>query len=91
MMEGGIISTGNGQDTISGIGATTYATFLNSASILDTGEDNDIITGGIYSYGIIKMGKGNDSIIFRGLLVNAGGVFLGDGNDSMWHFISRLF
>jgi hypothetical protein len=83
VMEGGTISTGDGQDTVSSFGATTYAIFLSSASILDTGEDNDIITGGVLSSGIIKMDGGNDSMIVRGVFINNGVVFLGDGNDSI--------
>jgi hypothetical protein len=83
VMEGGIISTGNGQDTVTGYGANTFGIYLYSGSILDTGEDNDIITGGINSSGIINMGDGNDSIMFQWVLGNSGGVFLGDGNDSI--------
>jgi hypothetical protein len=83
VIEGGTISTGNGQDTVTAYGANTYGMRFYSGSILDTGEDNDIITGGIANWGIINMGDGNDSIMFQWVLSNSGGVFLGDGNDSI--------
>jgi len=88
VMTGGTISTGDGQDTVTGIG-TGYGMYLYSftysVSVLDTGKDNDIITGSsIYnSSGIINTSSGEDSIICQGVFFNYGGVFLGDGNDSI--------
>jgi hypothetical protein len=88
VMTGGTISTGDGQDTVTGIG-TSYGMYLYSftysVSVLDTGKDNDIITGSsIYnSSGIINTSSGEDSIISQGVFINYGGVFLEDGNDSI--------
>jgi hypothetical protein len=87
VMEGGTIITGDGQDTVTGIGSgygIYLYSFTYSVSVLDTGKDNDIITGSnIYSSGIINTSSGEDSIISQAEFLNYGEVFLGDGNDSI--------
>jgi len=80
---GGIIDTGDSNDTITG--TSGYSGIFNSGSIY-TGNGNDIITGtgstnGIDNQNTINTGNGEDSIIADGGFSGMGSVFLGNGND----------
>jgi hypothetical protein len=93
---GGVINTGNGNDSIDSFR-------INNDKTIETGEGNDIISSdSIFNEGVINTGNGNDSINFAysnndktietgdgndSLLyedfLNRGNVFLGEGNDSI--------
>jgi hypothetical protein len=84
-----LVDTGNGNDTIMGIGDTGISNFSNT---IKTGEGNDVITGispnslGILNNGTIDTGEGND--VITGIstsggfgILNTGNISLGNGND----------
>jgi hypothetical protein len=85
----GLISSGNDNDTITGTTFNFGSGIDNSSNgTIDTGDGDDIITAignsnAIYNQGLIFNGNGHDSIISDGMFANYGGVFLGDGNDSI--------
>jgi hypothetical protein len=84
-----LVDTGNGNDTIMGIGDTGISNFANT---IKTGEGNDVITGispnslGVLNSGTIDTGDGND--ILTGIstsgesgIVTVSSITLGNGND----------
>jgi hypothetical protein len=87
----GIIDTDDGHDIIIGnaINGDDPALLggIYTTSIIDTGNDNDTITGtgkiSIYNYGSINTGNGEDSILSEGTFINYGRVFLEGGDDSI--------
>jgi len=95
LFNGGLIDTGNGHDTITGIVKSAFGSannndfgiFNNYSNTIDTGNGDDIITGigatSIANQGTINMGNGEDSINSQGKFFNSGNVFLGEGNDSI--------
>jgi hypothetical protein len=92
----GMINTGNGDDTITGIanggngvGIGNNGSFTGGT--IDTGAGNDTITGsggrhGIINYSTINTGSGNDTITgtssFLGI-VNFGTINTGTGDDTV--------
>lgn len=98
VMNYGVINTGNGKDTIIAKGINDQGgRGLFNLSTVNTGEDDDIITGigGIYNEGVINMGNGNDSIManagFESGYNSNGSVFLGKGEDYIKGFGSGDF
>jgi Ca2+-binding RTX toxin-like protein len=85
-----LVDTGNGNDTIMGIGDTGISNFSNT---IKTGEGNDVITGistsggfGILNTGNISLGNGNDVIVGKGAIYgiyNGGTIDTGNGADSI--------
>ena len=87
----GLINTGNGKDIIIA-GKTIFDDFISIENFftIDTGDDDDIITGNnsIYNEGVINTGNGDDSIIARfsfpaynATLRNLNAIETGEGND----------
>ena len=80
---GGMIDTGNGNDTITGTGNDGIVNF----GTIDTGNGNDTITGsgGIFSVRMIDTGNGNDIIIGTGEfgIDNGGTIDTGEGDDTI--------
>jgi len=87
----GLINTGNGKDIIIA-GRNNFENFISIQNFftIDTGDDDDIITGnnGIYNEGNIDTGNGDDSIIARfsgpaynAILLNLNAIETGEGND----------
>ncbi len=92
----GIISTGAGNDIITGGTGNTNFSGIYNAGIIDTGDGKDTITGAGYSYGIyntdtIKTGAGKDTIIgtgglsdgFFGIYNGGGSIDTGAGKDTI--------
>ena len=92
----GIISTGAGNDSITGGTGDTNFSGINNAGIIDTGDGNDTITGAGDSYGIyntdtIKTGAGKDTITgsgglsdgFFGIFNGGGSIDTGAGKDTI--------
>jgi hypothetical protein len=85
----GNITTGDGNDTITGIGDLNYSGLYNSIrGTINTEDGNDSIIshGKFYNYGNVFLGDGNDSIAadtgFPNLaLENFRFIGTGDGND----------
>jgi hypothetical protein len=101
---GGLMDTGNGDDTIIGTntGPNSLGWGIANGGDIITGDGNDMITGIGTTYGIfffnnngtINAGNGNDSIIADGGVedfIGSGRVFLGNGKDYLKGFGSGDF
>jgi hypothetical protein len=92
----GIIDTSDGHDIIAGNALADFDTtkfpfiigggiFNSSNSIIDTGNDNDTITGtgdiSIDNEGSINTGNGEDSIMSKGEFINNASINTGNGED----------
>jgi hypothetical protein len=86
----GVISTGNGNDSI-----IAYGNFSNLRNVsLGDGDDSIIVTGDTYNEGDISTGNGNDFIITYGRFDSpsyGGFVNLEEGNDYFYGFGDNYF